>query len=209
MIKLKKVSKKFDDNFVLKDIDLDLYEGNIYGLIGRNGSGKTMLLNTICGFIKPTYGEVLVDGVNIYENKTFISNARALIEHPKFLGNLTGYQNLELLAGINNKIGKNEIEDALKVVDLYSEKDKIYSKYSLGMKQKLGIAQVIMENPKVMIFDEPFNGLDEKSADKIRKFIKNIKNDKIIIIATHIKDDIEMLCDFVYKIDGGILKNNE
>ena len=209
MIKLKKVSKKFDDNFVLKDIDLDLYEGNIYGLIGRNGSGKTMLLNTICGFIKPTYGEVLVDGVNIYENKTFISNARALIEHPKFLGNLTGYQNLELLAGINNKIGKNEIEDALKVVDLYSEKDKIYSKYSLGMKQKLGIAQVIMEHPKVMIFDEPFNGLDEKSADKIRKFIKNIKNDKIIIIATHIKDDIEMLCDFVYKIDGGILKNNE
>lgn len=209
MIKLKKVSKKFDDNFVLKDIDLDLYEGNIYGLIGRNGSGKTMLLNTICGFIKPTSGEVLVDGVNIYENKTFISNARALIEHPKFLGNLTGYQNLELLAGINNKIGKNEIEDALKVVDLYSEKDKIYSKYSLGMKQKLGIAQVIMENPKVMIFDEPFNGLDEKSADKIRKFIKNIKNDKIIIIATHIKDDIEMLCDFVYKIDGGILKNNE
>lgn len=209
MIKLKKVSKKFDDNFVLKDIDLDLYEGNIYGLIGRNGSGKTMLLNTICGFIKPAYGEVLVDGVNIYENKTFISNARALIEHPKFLGNLTGYQNLELLAGINNKIGKNEIEDALKVVDLYSEKDKIYSKYSLGMKQKLGIAQVIMENPKVMIFDEPFNGLDEKSADKIRKFIKNIKNDKIIIIATHIKDDIEMLCDFVYKIDGGILKNNE
>lgn len=209
MIKLKKVSKKFDDNFVLKDIDLDLYEGNIYGLIGRNGSGKTMLLNTICGFIKPTYGEVLADGVNIYENKTFISNARALIEHPKFLGNLTGYQNLELLAGINNKIGKNEIEDALKVVDLYSEKDKIYSKYSLGMKQKLGIAQVIMENPKVMIFDEPFNGLDEKSADKIRKFIKNIKNDKIIIIATHIKDDIEMLCDFVYKIDGGILKNNE
>lgn len=209
MIKLKKVSKKFDDNFVLKDINLDLYEGNIYGLIGRNGSGKTMLLNTICGFIKPTYGEVLVDGVNIYENKTFISNARALIEHPKFLGNLTGYQNLELLAGINNKIGKNEIEDALKVVDLYSEKDKIYSKYSLGMKQKLGIAQVIMENPKVMIFDEPFNGLDEKSTDKIRKFIKNIKNDKIIIIATHIKDDIEMLCDFVYKIDGGILKNNE
>ena len=95
------------------------------------------------------------------------------------------------------------------MVDLYSEKDKIYSKYSLGMKQKLGIAQVIMEHPKVMIFDEPFNGLDEKSADKIRKFIKNIKNDKIIIIATHIKDDIEMLCDFVYKIDGGILKNNE
>lgn len=206
MIELKDVSKKFDDNYVLKNINLKLSKGKIYGLIGRNGSGKTMLLNTICGFVKPTNGEVLIDGINIYQNGAFSQNTRALIEHPKFLDNLTGYQNLELLANINHLIGKEDIENALKNVNLFEQKDKLYKKYSLGMKQKLGIAQVIMEDPSIMIFDEPFNALDEQSSIKIRKIIQKMKEDKVIIIATHIKEDIDNFCDVVYKIDDGILK---
>lgn len=209
MINLIDLYKKIDNNIVLDNVNLKLKKGYIYGLVGRNGSGKTMLLNTICGFIKPTSGKILVNNIDLYEEKKFLPNSRALIEHPKFIDNLSGYENLELLAGINKIIGKEEIEQVLKEVDLYEHKDKKYGKYSLGMKQKLGIAQVLMENPEIMILDEPFNGLDQKSADKIRKKLKNIKKDKIIIIATHIKDDIEELCDYVYKIDAGKLNNNE
>lgn len=206
MIELKNVYKKFGENVVLNNINVKFTKNNIYGLIGRNGSGKTMILNTICGFVKPTSGEVIINNVNIYKNNTFPKNTRALIEEPKFLNNLTGYENLELLASINNKVGKKEIEKVLKEVNLFEEKDKIYSKYSLGMKQKLGIAQVLMENPDILIFDEPFNGLDEQSATKIRKILlKQKEMGKIIIIATHIKEDIEQLCNKIYKIDAGKL----
>lgn len=206
MIELKNVYKKFGENVVLNNINVKFTKNNIYGLIGRNGSGKTMILNTICGFVKPTSGEVIINNVNIYKNNTFPKNTRALIEGPKFLNNLTGYENLELLASINNKVGKKEIEKVLKEVNLFEEKDKIYSKYSLGMKQKLGIAQVLMENPDILIFDEPFNGLDEQSATKIRKILlKQKEMGKIIIIATHIKEDIEQLCNKIYKIDAGKL----
>ena len=206
MIELKQVSKKINDNYILKDINLKLTKGKIYGLIGRNGSGKTMLLNTICGFIEPTSGSVLIEGKDLYKSKTFADNTRALIEHPKFLGNLTGYKNLELLASINNVIGKTEIEQTLKDVNLIEEKDKLYKKYSLGMKQKLGIAQVLMEDPDIMIFDEPFNGLDEESAKMIREKLINIKKNKIIIIATQIRDDIDNLCDVTYTMDSGKLR---
>ncbi len=206
MIELKNVYKKFGENVVLNNINVKFTKNNIYGLIGRNGSGKTMILNTICGFVKPTSGEIIINNVNIYKNNTFPKNTRALIEGPKFLNNLTGYENLELLASINNKVGKKEIEKVLKEVNLFEEKDKIYSKYSLGMKQKLGIAQVLMENPDILIFDEPFNGLDEQSATKIRKnLLKQKEMGKIIIIATHIKEDIEQLCNKIYKIDAGKL----
>lgn len=206
MIELKNVYKKFGENVVLNNINVKFTKNNIYGLIGRNGSGKTMILNTICGFVKPTSGEIIINNVNIYKNNTFPKNTRALIEGPKFLNNLTGYENLELLASINNKVGKKEIEKVLKEVNLFEEKDKIYSKYSLGMKQKLGIAQVLMENPDILIFDEPFNGLDEQSATKIRKILlKQKEMGKIIIIATHIKEDIEQLCNKIYKIDAGKL----
>jgi len=204
---LKNVSKKFDGNYVLQDVNLNLDEGKIYGFVGRNGSGKTVLLNIICGFIKPTDGQVLVNGVDIYKTKTFPKDTRALIEKPKFLSNFTGMKNLELLASINKSITTLDIEETLKKVNLYEEKDKLYQKYSLGMKQKLGIAQVLMENPKIIILDEPFNGLDDNSADKIRKLLLEEKKlGKLIIIATHIKDDIEKLCDIVFKFDSGKIK---
>lgn len=207
MIELKNVSKTIDNNCILSNINITFEEGNIYGLIGRNGSGKTMLLNSICGFIKPSEGIVLINGKDIYKEKKFSEDTRALIENPKFLGNLSGFNNLKLLASINKKISDDEILKTLDVVNLKNDKNKLYSKYSLGMKQKLGIAQVLMENPKIMIFDEPFNGLDNDSAEKIRKTIlEEREKGKIIIIATHIKDDIKQLCNKIYEMDNGTLK---
>lgn len=207
-IELKNVSKFINNNVILNDINLSLESGKIYGFIGRNGSGKTMLFNIICGFVNVTEGQVIINNLNITKEKIFSKDIRALIENPKFIPNLSGYKNLKLLASINNIVTNQEIENVLKEVGLFEEKDKLYSKYSLGMKQKLGIAQVLMENPKIMIFDEPFNGLDDESTKKIRKILLAQKKEgKLILIATHIKEDIENLCDVIYKLDNGKIIN--
>ena len=209
-IELKNVSKKYKDVTVLSDINVVFESGKIYGFIGRNGSGKSVLLKMICSFYTPTTGEILFDGENIIKEKKFPPSTRALIEKPNFIPDLTGYENLELLASIQNKIGKEEILKSLDDVNLIAEKDKKYSKYSLGMKQKLGIAQVIMEDPKIMILDEPFNGIEEKTDDKLRELLKSeAKKDKIIIIASHIKEDIENLCDVIYKFDEGKMEKQK
>lgn len=209
-IKIKNVSKKIKNEIILDGITLDFEGGHIYGITGRNGSGKTILLKMICGFIVPDSGEVIVNGENIYKQKTFPKNTRAMFDSLNYLNDLSGYENLELLASIQNKIEKKDIEKVLKQVDLYSEKDKKFGKYSLGMKQKVGIAQVLMENPDIMIFDEPFNGLDDKSTIMVRKLLIEKKEEgKIVIIATHIKEDINNLCDVIYKLDSGKLKNEK
>lgn len=209
-IKIKNVSKKIKNEIILDGITLDFEGGHIYGITGRNGSGKTILLKMICGFIVPDSGEVIVNGENIYKQKTFPKNTRAMFDSLNYLNDLSGYENLELLASIQNKIEKKDIEKVLKQVDLYSEKDKKFGKYSLGMKQKVGIAQVLMENPDIMIFDEPFNGLDDKSTIMVRKLLIEKKEEgKIVIIATHIKEDISNLCDVIYKLDSGKLKNEK
>lgn len=203
-IKLENVNLTLDKNEVLKEINLSLEGGHIYGLIGRNGSGKSMLLKTICGFIPPTSGKVFVNQVDLYQTHTFPQNTRALLDKPEYINELTGYENLELLASILHKDYKKMILEALEKVNLSEEKNKKFGKYSLGMKQKLGIAQVIMEDPDIMIFDEPFNGLEEESANKIRELLKEYKSrGKLIIIATHIKEDIESLCDVIYRMDAG------
>lgn len=205
-IEIKKVSKKIKNNIILDNIDLKLESGKIYGFVGRNGSGKTMLFNIICGFVSPSDGDIMIDNVNISKKNVFPSNIRALIETPKFIPSLTGFKNLKLLASINGTISTSDIEKTLSDVGLLNEKDKIYAKYSLGMKQKLGIAQVLMENPDIMIFDEPFNGLDDESTLKIRKILLDKKNEgKLILIATHIKEDIDKLCDKIYRLDNGRL----
>ncbi len=190
LIKINKLTKTINLDNILDDINIELNEGKIYGFVGRNGSGKSVLFKTICGFIRPTAGEVIVDNINIYKTDSFPKNTRALIEKPKFLPHLTGYENLELLASIQKKIGQKEINDILEKVDLLEYKDKKYGIYSLGMKQKLGIAQVLMEDPKVLLLDEPFNGLDDKSTKKIRELlIEEKKRGKLILIATHIKEE--------------------
>jgi ABC-2 type transport system ATP-binding protein len=205
-IEVKKVTKKFKDIEVIKETNITFEEGKVYGFVGRNGSGKSVFLKMLCGFYKPTTGEILYDGVDIVKNGLFPPDTRALIENPSFLSDLTGYENLQLLASIQNKIGKDEIEETLKRVNLFEDRDKKYSKYSLGMKQKLGIAQVLMENPKVLILDEPLNGIENATAEKIRKIIKEEKQKKkIIIIASHITDDIVGLADIVYEFDDGII----
>ena len=206
-IEIKNVTKKIDKEMVLNDISLSLNSGTIYGLVGRNGSGKSMLLKTICGFVKPDKGYVIVNGEDIYKNNTFPKNTAALIERPNYLPELTGFENLKMLASINKKIDDTEILNTLKKVNLLDEKDKKFKKYSLGMKQKLGIAQVLMENPDIMILDEPFNGLEEESANKIRKILLEEKQKgKLIIIATHIKEDIDELCNVIFHIDKGKIK---
>ena len=195
-IELKDVTKKFKDIEVLKEVNLKFENGKTYGFIGRNGSGKSILLKMICAFYEPTNGEILFDNVNIIKKGQYPPSTRALIEKPNFLPDLSGKENLKILASIQNKIGENEIDKTLKMLGLDE-----------GTKQKLGIAQVLMEDPEVMIFDEPFNGLDEKSATKIRNILlEEKKKGKIIIIATHIKEDIDKLCDVVYKIDGGTIQ---
>ena len=201
---VKELSKKFKKVTILENINMKFESGKIYGIVGRNGSGKSVFLKILCSFYKPTTGEILFDNVNYNSNNNFPPSVRALIENPTFFPDLTGLENLKLLSSIQNKIGDEEIIKTLDQVNLLSEKDKKYSEYSLGMKQKLGIAQVLMENPDVMIFDELFNGIEEKTVEKIRNILLELKNqNKIIIVTSHIKEDIDVLSDEVYKFDCG------
>lgn len=203
-IEICKLSKIIDKNIILNDVNMNLESGNIYGFVGRNGSGKTMLLKMICGFVNPSSGNILIDDESIFQKNYFNNNIRALIEKPKFIDSLSGFDNLKLLVNINNTIDDNTINYWLDKIGLLDEKNKLYSKYSLGMKQKLGIIQVLMENPPIMIFDEPLNGIDEKSANIVRNILlKEKENGKLILISTHIKEDIETLCNVIYKFDNG------
>ena len=203
-IEICKLSKIIDKNIILNDVNMNLESGNIYGFVGRNGSGKTMLLKMICGFVNPSSGNILIDDESIFQKNYFNNNIRALIEKPKFIDSLSGFDNLKLLANINNTIDDNTINYWLDKIGLLDEKNKLYGKYSLGMKQKLGIIQVLMENPPIMIFDEPLNGIDEKSANIVRDILlKEKENGKLILISTHIKGDIETLCNVIYKFDNG------
>lgn len=203
-IELKNITKEFKKNIVLNDVNMTLESGNIYGFIGKNGSGKSILLKIMCGFYKPSNGKVIYDGIDIVANNSFPKNTRALIEKPGFISDLTGYENLEMLAAIEGKIGASEIIKTLEKVNLLEEKDKKFGNYSLGMKQKLGVAQVLMEDPEVMIFDEPFNGIEEDTSNKLRELLKlECQKGKIIIIASHIKEDIDGLANIIYKFDVG------
>lgn len=203
---LKNVTKKFGENVILKNVNLKFESGKIYGFIGRNGSGKSVLLKLICGFYTVTSGEILLDGINYSEKNSFPEDTRALIEKPNFIPDLTGFENLKLLASIQNKINDDQIKRAMEEVNIPISNDKKYSKYSLGTKQKLGIAQVLMEDPKIIILDEPFNGIENETVKKLRKvLLKEKKKGKIIILATHIKEDIDELADVVYEVDNGII----
>lgn len=209
-IEVKDLTKKFQNQVVLGHISMTMESGHIYGFIGRNGSGKSVFLKILCGFYMPTVGEILFDGKNYTKKNRFYPALGALIEKPMFLPNLTGFENLELLASIKNKITKEDILDVLKKVDLLDEKDKKYKKYSLGMKQKLGIAQAFMENPDVIILDEPFNGVEEETAITLRNMLKELKKQgKLIILATHMKEDVMDLSDVIYEVQNGKFHKQE
>ena len=201
---VKALSKKFKKVTILENINMKFESGKIYGIVGRNGSGKSVFLKILCSFYKPTTGEVLYGNINYNSNNSFPPSVRALIEKPTFFPDLTGYENLKLLASIQNKIGNEEINKTLELVNLTTEKNKKYSEYSLGTKQKLAIAQVLMESPDVMIFDELFNGIEESTVEKIRNILLDLKNqNKLIIVTSHIKEDIDVLSDEVYEFDNG------
>lgn len=209
-IELKNVSKKFKNNIVINNVSVIFESGNIYGFYGRNGSGKSVLQKIISGLYLPTSGEVLLDGININEKELYPSNMRILIEKPAFFSDLSGLDNLKLLADINKIIDEKKIIEVLELVNLKDEMHKKYSKYSLGMKQKLGIAQAIMENPDILILDEPFNGIEQATVDKLIEYLLKKKEEgKLIIISTHIKEDLTKLSDYIYVFDNGSIKKVE
>ena len=205
-IEIQNVTKVFDHQEVIKKCSLTLTEGHIYGFIGRNGSGKSVMLKMICGFYTPTTGEILLDGKNYNQDGKFPPSMGALIEKPNFIADLTGFENLKLLASIQKKINDSDINKILDEVHLNEDRNKKYHKYSLGTKQKLGIAQAIMEDPEVIVLDEPFNGVENETAEQIRTLLLKLKKKgKLIIIASHIKEDIAILADEVYEFDAGMV----
>lgn len=203
-IKVKNLSKKLSNNIVLDDINIDLYSGKIYGFVGKNGSGKTMLMRAICGLILPTSGCVEIDGKVIGKDISFPESVGALIENPGFISSYSGFKNLKTLAQIKNEISDDDIISILEQVGLDPYNKKSFRKYSLGMKQKLGIAGAMMENPKLLILDEPFNGLDEESVDKVRQLIMERRGkDSLTIISCHDSDEIDKICDEIITIKLG------
>lgn len=196
------VEKSFGKERVLTDVNLTIHRGEIYGVVGNNGSGKTVLMKCICGFLKPDRGQIYVNGVQVGKECDFPDRLGVIIETPGFLPNLSGYQNLKILASLKARIGRKEIEDCMRRVGLDPKMKKPVSKYSLGMRQRLGIAQAIMENPDVLILDEPFNGLDKKGVCEMRGLLKEMRlQDKSILLASHNAQDIEELCDEVHEME--------
>lgn len=206
IITIKHVSMAFSGDYVVKNISRDFEEGLIHGIVGNNGSGKTVLMKCICGFLFPTEGEVIVNNQIIGKDVDFPQNLGVIIETPGFLPNLTGVKNLEILASLKNKIALKEIVESIRKVGLDPMLKKPVSKYSLGMRQRLGIAQAIMENPTLLVLDEPFNGLDKNAVKVMRSLIKDLKNEgKTIILASHNQEDIDELCDTVCEMDAGVM----
>lgn len=197
-IEVIQVYKSFGKEQVLKGVSFTIPAGNIYGVVGNNGSGKTVLMKCICGFMKCDRGRILVDGRQVGKEVDFPDELGIIIETPGFIPNLSGYKNLKILASLKGRIGKKEIRETMKRVGLDPDMKKPVAKYSLGMRQRLGIAQAIMEDPGVLILDEPFNGLDRYGVVEIRTLLKELKADgKSILLASHNAQDIEELCDDV------------
>ncbi|MBR2222927.1 MAG: ATP-binding cassette domain-containing protein [Christensenellaceae bacterium] len=213
MIKVDNICKSFKQETVLKNVSAYFEPGEISGIIGKNGSGKTVFFKIICGFMKPDSGEVRfydeTDGeyITIGKDVDFPENIGVIIEAPGFLPYRSGFSNLIYLASLRGKIGREEVIRAMKLVGLDPNLKKGVGKYSLGMRQRLGIAQAIMEDPEFLILDEPFNGLDEQGVREMRELLLSLKaQDKTILIASHMKEDIDLLCDVVYEMKNGVLE---
>ena len=201
VIKLTNVSKVIKKAKVLDSVNLEFTSGKVYGLKGKNGSGKTMLMRVICGLISATEGTVEIDGKILGKDMTFPDSVGVLIENPAFIGNYTGFKNLKVLASIQNRVDDEHIREVIRQVGLDPDDKRTYRKYSLGMKQKLGIAAAYMENPDLIILDEPINALDEAGAKQVLEEQK--KRGALIIIACHDKEELEMLSDEIIEISEG------
>jgi ABC-2 type transport system ATP-binding protein len=191
---------------ILNNINAEFESGKIHGLIGRNGSGKTMLMKCICGFMQSTTGEIIVSGKRIGKDCDFPESVGIIIETPGFIPYYSGYKNLKLLADLNRNISAEQIKKSMQMVGLDPELRLSVRKYSLGMRQRLGLAQAIMENPDILILDEPMNGLDKEGVSDMREYLKKLReNGKTILIASHSSEDISLLCDTVCEMDKGVL----
>ena len=196
------VQKSFGREMVLSDVNLTIRPGETCGIVGNNGSGKTVLMKCICGFMRPDKGQILVNGSRIGADLDFPEGIGVIIETPGFLPALSGYKNLKILADLKAMIGKKEILETLSRVGLDPKMKKPVAKYSLGMRQRLGIAQAIMEDADVLILDEPFNGLDKAGSADMRRLVKELKSQgKAILLASHNPKDIEELCDVVHEME--------
>ena len=205
-VSVQNVSRDFGQERVLHNVSRDFEAGKIHGIVGNNGSGKTVLMKCICGFLIPTEGRIIVNGKHIGVDVDFPQDLGLIIESPGFLPNLSGLKNLEILASLNRKIGLSEVAGAIRRVGLDPLMNKPVSKYSLGMRQRLGIAQAIMENPTLLILDEPLNGLDKHGVKEMRTLIRGLRDEgKTILLASHNQGDINELCDTVCEMDAGIM----
>ncbi|MGG1421027.1 ATP-binding cassette domain-containing protein [Bacillus subtilis] len=210
MIELNNVSKIIKKNKVLDNINLKIENNKIYGFLGSNGSGKTMLFRAICGLIRPTTGEIKINNKILHKDMGIPESLGVIIETVGFWDNLTGFENLKLLSKIKNKINDSEIKSAITRVGLNSEDIRTYKKYSLGMKQRLAVAQAIMEKPKLLVLDEPTNALDEDGVELIRNIIRQEKErGATVLIASHNKDDINLLSDKKFRVKDGRLTEME
>ena len=205
-VQVNNVTKQFKEATALNQVTVSFEKGKIYGIIGRNGSGKTVLFKCICGLIPVTQGEITVLGQSIGDGLKVPKGVGAIIETPGFLPNVSGYRNLYYLASLSGKPDRQRIREVINMVGLDPDSRKHVGHYSMGMHQRLGLAQAIMENPEVLILDEPMNGLDNETVESIRAFLLGQKEQgKTIILASHSKEDISQLCDVVYQMDAGVL----
>ncbi|WP_346898275.1 ATP-binding cassette domain-containing protein [Clostridium sp. UBA7503] len=206
-IEVRNLTKRISGNLILDNINIKMTDGKIYGLKGKNGSGKTMLMRAICGLILPTEGQVIIDGQVLGKDISFPNSLGALIESPGFIANYSGFKNLKILSEIQDKIDDNKINEVLAMVGLDPKEKKKFKKYSLGMKQKLGIAAAIMEEPEIIILDEPTNALDESSVISLRKTLQKYRDaGALIIISCHDSEELEFLSDEIFFMENGRLK---
>lgn len=206
IIDVQHVSKSFGEEQVLKNICRSFEIGKIHGIVGNNGSGKTVLMKCICGFLRPDSGKIYVNYKEVGKDMDFPDDLGIIIETPGFLPNISGFKNLQLLASLKKKASDAVIRDAIMKVGLDPYMKKPVGKYSLGMRQRLGLAQALMENPQLLILDEPLNGLDKHGAAHIRELIKSLRDEgKTVLLASHNQMDIDELCDTVCEMDGGVM----
>ncbi|ACT33598.1 ABC transporter ATP-binding protein [Clostridium botulinum] len=209
VIEIHNLSKIINDITILNDISVNFEKGKIYGIVGTNGSGKSMMFKAICGLINSTKGEIKVFD-EVIKDGSFPKSTEIIIESPGFLPQYSGFKNLKILASINNVVSDEDIKNVISLVGLEPNDKRAVKKYSLGMKQRLGIAQALMEKPKLLILDEPMNGLDEDGVKLIRDILLGLKKESVtILLASHNKEDINELCDKVYRMKKGVLSIDE
>ena len=206
ILTLRNIQLELKKTCVFQNLNFSCKQGEIIGITGANGSGKSVLFKLIAGLYSPAYGEVLINGENIVPERKIPANLGALIEEPGFINYYSGFKNLQYLASIRGVVGNQEINDTLKIVGLYEQKDQKVKTYSLGMRKKLGIAQAIMENPSILLLDEPMNALDKSSVENMRTLFRKLSSEKgtTILIASHSEEDIRILCDKVYAIEDKV-----